>query len=177
MGRPYGKHNWSNETKQTAAELADLKEQLKTAQGEDVAILTDRVRRKEKYQLRLADIQNFQNQLELQVRQNTTGLKNINAEITLVSAKGSLDNQRFHRLNEELGKFWEFDGSSGCDERSQWPGWLINCAVDIKIFGGKNGVDQYKTHFSTHHQLINTTVVANLSGKSLRRKNYAQRTQ
>lgn len=52
--------------------------------------------------MRLADIQNFQNQLELQVRQNTTGLKNINAEITLVSAKGSLDNQRFHRLNEEL---------------------------------------------------------------------------
>jgi|GEM_PF-5290499 len=102
LRRIYSKHNLSKELKQTATELNDLQEQLRTADRKSAQILNDLVNRKQKHLSVLNDIRDLQGQIELKIRQNATVLNNTHAEITLLMGRGELDSNQFNRLTEEL---------------------------------------------------------------------------
>ena len=98
----YSRRNLTVEMGQTSAEIVDLQQQAQRVDGKRAAMMKNLLTSKKKHHLLLEDLQSFQQQIELTIRQNAAILNSIHAEIMLLAAKNDLDNKHFHRLNAEL---------------------------------------------------------------------------
>ncbi len=102
LERLYTKRNLNQELKSTTAEISELKNQSQEAEGPQAKILQNILQNKEKHLLVLNKMKNFQQQIELSIRQNASTLNSTHAEITYLLSRGELDKNKFHRLNQNV---------------------------------------------------------------------------
>ena len=98
----YSQRNLDRELRQTAFEIDDLRRRSLTAANQETKFLRELMQSKKQHQAALKQLQAFQTQAELKIRKIASDLATTHAEMLLIVAKGDFNDNRFHRLDENL---------------------------------------------------------------------------
>lgn len=102
LEKSYGQRNLTRELRQTTFEMENLRRQLILAEEKEAIYLQDLMLSKKNHLRVLKELQAFQTQAELKIRKITSDLGTTHAEILLILARGDFNENRLHRLDENL---------------------------------------------------------------------------
>jgi hypothetical protein len=102
LSKLYRQRNLARDLRQTTFEMDELRRRLLTAVDKEVAFLQQLMQSKKQHQAALKELQLFQTQAELKVRKIASDLATTHAEMLLLIARGDFNENRFHRLDENL---------------------------------------------------------------------------
>ena len=102
LSKLYRQRNLARELRQTTFEIDELRRRLLTPVDKEVAFLQQLMQSKKQHQAALKELQLFQTQAELKVRKIASDLATTHAEMLLLIARGDFNENRFHRLDENL---------------------------------------------------------------------------
>ena len=102
LARLYHQRNLPRELRRMTFEMDELRRQILTATNEEAKFLQALLQSKKQHHLALKELQLFQTQAELKIRKIASDLATTHAEMLLIVAKGNFNENRFHRLDENL---------------------------------------------------------------------------
>jgi chorismate-pyruvate lyase len=98
----YHQRNLPREIRQTTFEIDSLRRQMLMASAKEVASVRMLLESKKQHLAALKELQAFQTQAELKIRKITSDLGTTHAEMLLIVARGDFNENRLHRLDENL---------------------------------------------------------------------------
>jgi hypothetical protein len=98
----YSQRNLERELRQIAFEMDDLRRRSLSAVDPEARYLRDLMQSKKQHQAALKELKTFQTQAELKIHKIASDLATTHAEMLLIVAKGDFNDNRFHRLDENL---------------------------------------------------------------------------
>lgn len=102
LSKLYRQRNLARDLRQATFEIDELRRRLSTAVDKEAASLQQLMQSKKQHQAALKELQLFQTQAELKIRKITSDLATTHAEMLLLIARGDFNENRFHRLDENL---------------------------------------------------------------------------
>lgn len=102
LEKSYGQRNLTRELRQTTFEIENLRRQILLAEDKEAVYLQELMQSKKNHLRVLKELQAFQTQAELKIRKITSDLGTTHAEILLIIARGDFNENRLHRLDENL---------------------------------------------------------------------------
>jgi hypothetical protein len=98
----YSQRNLERELRQVAFDIDDLRRRSLMAVDNEAKFLRELMQSKKQHQAALKQLQTFQTQAELRIRKIASDLATTHAEMLLIVAKGDFNQNRIHRLDENL---------------------------------------------------------------------------
>ena len=98
----YRQRNLERELRQIAFEIDDLRRRSLTTVDVEARYLRELMQSKKQHQAALKELKTFQTQAELKIQKIASDLATTHAEMLLIVAKGDFNDNRFHRLDENL---------------------------------------------------------------------------
>jgi chorismate-pyruvate lyase len=98
----YHQRNLPREIRQTTFEIDSLRRQMLMASAKEVVSVRMLLESKKQHLAALKELQAFQTQAELKIRKITSDLGTTHAEMLLIVARGDFNENRLHRLDENL---------------------------------------------------------------------------
>ncbi len=102
LTRLYSQRNLERELRQVTNEIEELRRRSLTAIEGEAIYLRDLLQSKKQHQAALKELKVFQTQAELRIRKIASDLSTTHAEMLLIVARGDFNDNRFHRLDENL---------------------------------------------------------------------------
>jgi hypothetical protein len=102
LSRLYKHRDIKRELRRVTLEIEQIQRQLLICRDPEAASLRALMQSKKKHYAVLEELQSFRNQTELRIRKIASDLGAAYSEMTLVSAKGDFNDNRFQRLDDDL---------------------------------------------------------------------------
>ena len=102
LDKLYGQRNLTRELAQTKFDIQTLRREMLTAGAKELIYLRKLLESKKQHYAVLKELKTFQTQAELKIHQIASDLGTAHAEMLLLVARGDFNENRMHRLDENL---------------------------------------------------------------------------
>lgn len=102
LDKLYGQRNLTREMAQTKFDIQSLRREMLTAGAKELVYLRKLLESKKQHLNVLKELKIFQTQAELKIHQISSDLGTAHAEMLLIVARGDFNENRLHRLDENL---------------------------------------------------------------------------